>query len=57
MTFALQKRCSTTELQGQTPPARFELATWKLTVSRATAAPQGITKEGATPLFRLATNF
>ena len=31
------------ELEWQAPPTRFELVTWKLTVSRATAAPQGIT--------------
>ena len=38
----------------QTPPTRFELVTWKLTVSRATAAPQGNTNGGvATPLIYL----
>ena len=36
-------------LIGQTPPARFELATWKLTVSRATAAPQGNGLENKSP--------
>ncbi len=32
---------TTAELISHTPPTRFELVTWKLTVSRATAAPQG----------------
>ena len=36
-------------LIGQAPPTRFELVTWKLTVSRATAAPQGNDLENKSP--------